>query len=191
MNHLIRWRTSWRKFLESWSASIIRHGFSVIFFSLAIDKVLQKLNKAKRNFRKKSNKNIRPWSNFSRISRNIARAWNKIWIKKSRRTIQNRKFSRFCWRLRSWHHGRRGHDRHALTNQSLAMTSRADFVWPFWPAEGLFDCLNAIYIYLDVELLSEMINLQTKLITVWDSNIELILKENVHILQHLHNSVYL
>ena len=104
--------------------------FQWFFFSLAIDKVLQKLNKAKRNFRKKSNKNIRPWSNFSRISRNIARAWNKIWIKKSRRTIQNRKFSRFCWRLRSWHHGRRGHDRHALTNQSLAMTSRADFVWP-------------------------------------------------------------
>ena len=43
--------------------------------------------------------------------------------------------------------------------------------------EGLFDCLNAIYIYLDVELLSEMINLQTQLITIWTSNIELILKE--------------
>ena len=47
----------------------------------------------------------------------------------------------------------------------------------FLTQEGLFDCLNAIYIYLDVELLSEMINLQTQLITVWDSNIELILKE--------------
>ena len=47
----------------------------------------------------------------------------------------------------------------------------------FLTKEALFDCLNAIYIYLDVELLSEMINLQTQLITVWDSNIELILKE--------------